>query len=367
MTEYPLRQIYFYLTEGCNLACRHCWLAPKLDPDGTRYPVLAPDDFDTVIRQARPLGLQSVKLTGGEPLLHPQISALLNIIRREELGLVVETNGVLCTPELAAEIAAVGRAFVSVSLDGADAATHEWVRGVPGSFERALTGIRNLVAAGIEPQIIFSVMPHNAGQIELVIRLAERLGAGSVKFNVVQPIERGETLHENQKTLEVAELIALGRKVEGELAAQTSLPLFFHYPPAFRSLRRLSTADGCAVCGVKGIVGVLPGGEFALCGIGEKIPDLVFGNAKADRLAEVWRDHPVLQSLRRGLPDRLEGICGRCLMKGSCMGNCLAQNFYRGRNLFAPHWFCEAAEAQGLFPASRWIDSSQTRLQGKGV
>jgi len=355
MTKYPLRQLYFYLTEGCNLACRHCWLAPKLDVEGTRYPVLSPDVFETIVRQAKPLGLQAVKLTGGEPLLHPQISTLLAIVRREALGLVIETNGVLCTQELAAEIAAAGKPFVSVSLDGADAAAHEWVRGVPGSFEKTLEGIRNLVTAGIRPQVIFSMMRHNAGQIEAVIRLAESLGARSVKFNVVQPIERGESLQAREQSLDVAELIALGRRVEGELARQTRLRLFFHYPMAFRPLRNISAGDGGSACGVKGILGVLPGGEFALCGIGEHVPDLVFGHSKADRLADVWGENPVLNAVRAGLPDRLEGVCGRCLMKTRCLGGCLAQNYYCSRNLFAPNWFCEAAEAQGLFPASRLI------------
>jgi SynChlorMet cassette radical SAM/SPASM protein ScmF len=355
MTDYPLRRIYFYLTEGCNLACRHCWLAPKLDPDGTRYPVLSPDAFDDILRQAKPLGLRSVKLTGGEPLLHPEILRLLAAVRREGLGLTLETNGVLCTPELAAEIAASGKPLVSVSLDGADAAAHEWVRGVPGSFDRALAGMRNLAAAGIRPQVIFSIMRHNAGQIEAVVRLAEETGAGSVKFNVVQPAERGKALHESEQTLGVAELIALGRRVENDLARRTHLRLIFHSPPAFRSLRALSAGDGCAVCGIKGILGVLPGGEYALCGIGENVPELVFGHPKADRLADVWGDHPVLNDIRNGLPDRLEGVCGRCLMKRRCLGSCPAQNFYRSRNLFAANWFCEAAEEHGLFPASRLV------------
>ena len=67
----PLSRIYFYLTEGCNLACRHCWLAPGFDPDGSRHAVLPVELFETAIREARPLGLARVKLTGGEPLLHP--------------------------------------------------------------------------------------------------------------------------------------------------------------------------------------------------------------------------------------------------------------------------------------------------------
>src|SRR5512137_1127524 len=99
MPDYlPLTYLYFYLTEGCNLACRHCWLAPRLDPSGSRYPTLPVETFELILAEARPLGLTGVKLTGGEPLLHPQISRLLEMVRREELSLVMETNGVLLTP-----------------------------------------------------------------------------------------------------------------------------------------------------------------------------------------------------------------------------------------------------------------------------
>ncbi|MFA5914130.1 MAG: radical SAM protein, partial [Burkholderiales bacterium] len=80
-----LNTLYFYLTEGCNLACRHCWMGPRFDATGKRYPTLPVDLFDTAIREARPLGLSGVKLTGGEPLLHPKFTRLLEIVRREEL------------------------------------------------------------------------------------------------------------------------------------------------------------------------------------------------------------------------------------------------------------------------------------------
>ena len=182
--------------------------------------------FETAVREARPLGLSGVKLTGGEPLLHPEFPRLLEIVRREELGLTVETNGLLCTPAVAAEIAKFPRRFVSVSIDGADAATHEWVRGVAGSFEAARQAVRHLVAAGIRPQIIFSVMRGNADQVGAVVRLAEELGAASVKFNVVQPIARGEKLHQADEALSVGELIALGRRVDMDLAPSTPLRLF---------------------------------------------------------------------------------------------------------------------------------------------
>ena len=118
-----LTQLYFYLTEGCNLACRHCWLAPKLDPAGERYPVMGVDRFLSAITEAKSLGLQSVKLTGGEPLLHPAFLNLLDILRREGLGVTIETNGVLMTPHIASAIATFPNRFVSVSLDGVDADT----------------------------------------------------------------------------------------------------------------------------------------------------------------------------------------------------------------------------------------------------
>jgi len=351
--DYPLRQLYCYLTEGCNLACRHCWLAPKLDPDATRYPILPVETFETAVREAKPLGLAAVKLTGGEPLLHPRVEQFLETIRREGLKLSMETNGTLCTPALATAIARVPGAFVAVSMDGTDAATHEWVRGVPGSFARAREGIRRLVAAGIRPQIIMSLMRANADQAAAMIPLAESWGASSVKFNTLQPTARGKQLHAKDETLGISELIALGRHVEHRLAPTTKLRLVFDYPQAFRGLGRIADPGGCGVCGIKGILGLLAGGDYALCGIGEHIPEMVFGAIGRDALADVWRDNPMLLAIREGLPDRLTGICAACLMRKRCLGSCIAQNYYRSGDLFAPHWFCEEADAQGVFPASR--------------
>ena len=354
--EYPLNQLYFYLTEGCNLKCRHCWIAPKYQAPDKPVPALDPDMFKTIIDQARPLGLSTVKLTGGEPLLHPQIHEILEVIRTEDLRLTVETNGVLCTPELAAKLKATSEnPNVSVSLDGADAETHEWVRGVAGSFEAALEGIRNLVKAGIRPQVIMSVMRRNQDQLESVVRLAERLGAGSVKFNLVMPTARGEKMHAADETLMIEELVELGKWVENTLSASTDLRVYYHHPPAFRPLGKMfgDNGDGCGRCGIFGILGVLSNGSYALCGIGEAIPELVFGHAGKDSLEDVWQNTPVLNELREGLPQRLDGICGDCLMKGICMGSCVAQNYYSNQNLWAPFWYCKEAKKAKLFPKTR--------------
>jgi len=357
---YPLNQIYFYLTEGCNLRCRHCWIAPKYQSETNQYPALDLNLFKSVIEQAKALGLTGVKLTGGEPLLHPQIKEILEHIQTENLRLTVETNGVLCTPELAQKLAACKDPFVSVSLDGADAGTHEWVRGVAGCFDEVMDGIRNLVEAGFNPQIIMSVMRPNKDQLEPMVRVAENLGAGSVKFNIVQPMARGSKMHDSGETLSIEELVDLGRWVENTLSLSTPLRLHYDHPLAFRPLGKIfaNDGDGCRVCGILSILGVLADGSYALCGIGETVPDLVFGHPDSDRLEDIWINSPILLELRKGLPHRLEGICGYCLMKRLCLGSCVAQNYYGSRDLWAPFWFCKEAHNQGLFPDTRILTST---------
>jgi SynChlorMet cassette radical SAM/SPASM protein ScmF len=353
--RYPLRQIYFYLTEGCNLRCRHCWVLADFETSRQTAGFLYPELLRHVVVQARPLGLETVKLTGGEPLLHPRLPQILEIIKTADLRLIVETNGVLLTPKIARALAECRHPHVSVSLDGTEAETHEWVRGVPGCYQAALQGIAHLVDAGIRPQIIFSMMRRNRDQIEGIIKLAQELGAKSLKFNIIQSSPRADRLEEDQETLTVQEVLELGRWVEQELSPQAEIPILFHHPPAFRplSLMFAASGNGDGVCGIQGILGVLADGSYALCGIGGNVPELVFGHAARDRLADVWHDHPVLQEIREGLPQRLTGICGECLVRSRCLGFCLAQNYYHAHDLWAPYWFCEQAAAAGLFPAER--------------
>ncbi|MBI5251148.1 MAG: radical SAM protein, partial [Desulfomonile tiedjei] len=207
LPQYPLGNIYFYLTRGCNLRCRHCWISPKFQGEGQQHPSLDLDLFRSIVAQGKTLGLCSVKLTGGEPLIHPHILEIIGHVRDAGLGLTIETNGTVITRELALAMLECKTPFVSVSLDGADAETHEWMRGVEGCFDAALHGIRTLVEVGIRPQIIMSLVRRNKDRVEALVRLAESLGASSVKFNLVQPTARGEQMHRDGQTLSVEELI----------------------------------------------------------------------------------------------------------------------------------------------------------------
>lgn len=362
---FPLDTIYFYVSGGCNLRCRHCYIAPRFEQPGDGSAYLDLDLMRSIIAQALPLGLQGVKLTGGEPLLHPQFETLLGIIAEHQLRLGIETNGVLISPSLAKTLAVFDYLHLSVSIDGAQAETHDWIRGVAGAFEAARTGISRLLDAGIRPQIIMSLMEHNRHEIEGVVRLAEGLGASSVKFNIVQPSARGEKLHRSGAALDVRSLLELGDWVENDLARQTPIGLTFDRPLAFRSLESVFGGGGfnCGICSILGILGVLSNGSYALCGIGEVIPAMIFGHAAQDPLLGVWRDSPVLNEIREGMPERLEGVCADCLVSQICMGSCIAQNFYAIGSLWGPFWFCDQAYQSGLFPETRLRPGLSSRNQ----
>ena len=354
---FPLQQIYFYLTAGCNLACRHCWLSPKLQNGKNVYPMLPLEVFTSILKQAKPLGLIAAKLTGGEPLMHPHIHEILRIIREWDLDLTIETNGVLCSSQLAEKIALCRNPSVSVSLDGVDAKTHEDIRGIKGCFSAAVKGIHNLVNAGIRPQIIMALMQRNKDQVKDLVRFAESLGAESVKFNIMNPSGRGEMLTEVGGALPIEELLEMGKWVWNTLSHSTKLNLVFSLPTVFRPLSDIYGGNGtcCGTCKLRTLIGVLADGSYALCGIGTQIPDLIFGHASKDRLGDVWKNNKILKELRGDIFSRFEGICGNCHMKKSCVASCIAQNYYRSGSLWKSFWFCEEAYKKGLFPPSRII------------
>ena len=346
----PLKTFYVYLTSGCNCACRHCWIVPAAAGHGE---FLAPVQLRRAIEQGLTLGLQSLKWTGGEPTLHPQFATMLALQREYGLNASLETNGMLVDPHLAGQLQDAGVESVSVSLDGAQPATHDAIRGVRGGFERTCAGIRALVAAGYRPELILTLQRANVGELEDYPELAAALGAGAVKLNVMQPLLRGAEMIAGGEALGIAEILALGRRLAGEWRERFALPVILDVPLAFRPLGALLDGTAGGVCDIAHILGILPGGAYALCGIGSQISELVMGRIDEVDLARVWRDHPLLQRLRRGLPGELQGICAACLMKAACRGSCVAANYKESGDLFAAHWFCREADRQGFFPVSR--------------
>lgn len=349
----PLSTYYMYITGGCNLACRHCWIAPTFEEDGGSGQCLDVELFKSAIDQAIPLGLGRIKLTGGEPLLHPRFRQMAEYATQKGIKINLETNGTLITPDLALFLKEKTSTYmVSVSIDGISATTHDFLRGVPGSFEQTWNGIDCLLGAGIQPQVIMSLYPDNVDEIEPFIQWAVQAGCSSVKFNIIQSSGRGKQLKEGNGLLSIETLVKLGNRFEKELAGRFSIPLFFSWPMAFHSIGRLHRGRG-ENCNIFQILGVLSSGELAMCGIGTLEEELTYGHLGRDPVAETWAQSPGLVRLRHLIPDHLEGICSQCIFKKRCLGACPAQNYHAERRLTAPFWFCRQADEAGIFPVRR--------------
>jgi len=346
----PLTSLYLYIAGSCNLACRHCWIEPELIEAGAPGKFLDFDLLKKAVIEAKPLGLQSVKLTGGEPMLHPRFREIVDFLDMEGLPITMETNGTLVDGDIARFLKTKPRfSFISVSLDGATSSTHEALRGIAGSFDRTVIGIRELAAAGFRPQLICTLHRGNVNEIDAIIDLAERLGCGSVKFNHIQNLGRGKLV---QVTLSVKELIRIFFDLETKQQSRFNLPVFFDIPIAFHSLRRLLKAP-LARCNIQNILGILADGTIALCGIGVTTQEFIFGHISQTDIPTIWTNHPKLKRLRIQIPFELEGICGECLHRDLCQGSCVANNFHRSGHITAENSFCREAMNTKLFPTTR--------------
>jgi SynChlorMet cassette radical SAM/SPASM protein ScmF len=348
----PLRTLYLYIAGSCNLACRHCWIEPNYLPNSKNGKFLSLDHLKKAVQQALPLGLSSVKLTGGEPTLHPQFRELVTLLDQAGLEITMECNGTLVDEDLAQFLRDTKHfKFVSVSLDGADALTHEKLRMVPGSFDLAVQGIRNLVKVGLKPQLICTLHRGNVDQVQAMIRLGEELGCSSVKFNHVQSSGRGLQMAQ-EEGLSISELIGIYQVIQRDYQKQSKILIVFDIPYAFHPASALQT-DLLGHCSILNILGVLSEGELSMCGIGVTTPGLIFGHLDRDDLLDIWLSAPVLQELRRSIPAELEGVCGACIHRDFCLGQCVANNYQSTGRLTSAYYFCREADELGLFPDSR--------------
>jgi SynChlorMet cassette radical SAM/SPASM protein ScmF len=359
-----LTTFYLYLSTGCNLACRHCWITPSF-VNGKPSPADCLDIglLRAAVAEAKPLGLSHAKLTGGEPTLHPQFVEIVDMLTAEGLRLDMESNGTLIDASLAHHLKNnTNLWFTSLSLDGANAATHDSFRNVPGAFAAALRGLGNLVDAGYQNvQVIMSPHHGNAAEVDDLVKLAVAHGAGSVKFNPVMRSGRGAAMHERGEALDYDEVIALVHYVYGDLQGRTSIPLYISIPPALLGVGELlRTASSGGSCHVRNVMGLLGTGEMALCGVGRNVPELCFGRLGEDSVRDVWLTHPTLLQLRHDLDAPYPGVCADCLHARDCLTHCVAHNYLESGRLVWPSFLCAESERRGRFPQSRRRGKAQS-------
>lgn len=302
------------LTKACNLACLHCRAAatPQRDPreittvEGQRF-----------LDELAGLGTRMVILSGGEPLVRPDVFELARHGTAAGLRMTLATNGALVTPEIAREMQACGIARVSVSLDGVTPEVHDAFRGRPGAFALALQGIANLQAAGIPVQVNTTVAAMNVAQMPAFPAFLKGLAVVAWHVFFLVPTGRGQdlppaTVQEYRAML--TEFLQVYRTSGLECKA-TCAPQFY----------RMLAEDGETVPTKGCLAGtgfgfVSATGDVQPCGF----LALPCGNIREHPFARIWATSPELIRLRDA--DGLQDKCGRCAHKALC-GGCRARAY----------------------------------------
>ncbi|MCB8944327.1 MAG: radical SAM protein [Ardenticatenaceae bacterium] len=366
------RLIFWETTAGCNLACIHCrriTVADQLLPqDLTTAEALAMIDEITAV--GRPIFV----LSGGEPLFRPDIYDIARYATDAGLIVALATNGTLIDANVAQQIKASGVKRVSISLDGADAPTHDIFRG-PNAFAKAVAGMMHLRDVGLPYQINTTVAKHNVDQMPQTLTLAKSLGAVALHLFLLVPVGCGVEIAPDQQITpaEYEEVLnwMYDAEMEGDIELKaTCAPHYFRivrqrqaeerrngifrerpnsmhrqqhggnahtggHPgghPHGNGRHAMNAATKGCLAGT-GVTFISHRGEVFPCGY---LP-VEAGNIRTQSFADVWQDSPLFAELHQ--PDLLGGKCGLCEFKKICSG-CRARAFGMAGDYLAEEPFC---------------------------
>ena len=180
------------ITDRCNYRCVYC----RSSNEGTQFAELRLEDYARLLRIFVSMGIEKIRLTGGEPLLRAglldlvrEIAAMKSDFTTEPLDIALTTNGHLLAP-LAKPLKDAGLSRITVSMDAVDPEIFERITRVPGSFQRVQAGIRAAQDAGLGPVKVNCVLMRgfNDSQIEAFAEFSRREQV-IVRFIEFMPLE----------------------------------------------------------------------------------------------------------------------------------------------------------------------------------
>ena len=333
-----LHELWIQVNDFCNLTCGHCLVSSGPQ----RQQGLPTERITDAIDQAVALGAERLFFTGGEPLARPDILELIDrVVETHGRELVILTNGTLFTgerlerlAELAAPIegepggsagGAPGRGSVriQVSLDGPTAEINDPIRG-EGTFDRIVAGLDRAVGAGLRPTLTATILRHNIGSLDEVVRLAAAHGVRNV--HLLWPHRRGRVLDGAHSDLPTAEeILAAVRRAR---VVATALEVSIDNIEEFRL--RLD--------GTPGVKNDLAGaGWSSLCLYTDGclypsasmagVPELKCGDLAEHTLETVWKTSPVCRDLREATVER-KPICRSCELRFLCGGGDVEHGYW---------------------------------------
>lgn len=321
------RLIAWEVTRSCNLACKHCRAEAHTEP----YPgELSTAEAKALIDTFPLVGNPIIIFTGGDPMMRADVYDLIAYAASKGLHCAFSPNGTLITPENARKIKAAGVERCSISIDGADAASHDAFRGVPGAFDASMRGIDYLKNAGLAFQINTTVTRSNLASFKRIFELCERIGAAAWHIFLLVPMGRAAGLADQvisaQEYEDVLHWLYDFRKTTDMHLKATCAP---HY---YRIMRQRAKEEGLAVTpdifGLDAMTrGCLGGTGFCFIShVGQVQPcgylELNCGNVRETPFPEIWRhSRPFLEFRDQSA---YTGKCGVCEYHKVC-GGCRAR------------------------------------------
>lgn len=314
------RTLHLHVTHRCNLHCPTCYASDFLltGPDVLRF-----DDLRRVMESAADTGYTRLTLSGGEPLLRRDLAAILELGRRRFQWISLTTNGTALTPRRAAEL--VGRVdHLNVSVDGIDAKTHDAIRGA-GAFDRVMTGLRTLLAAGFPAQRISlspTVTSVNHRNLDRMVDLAAELGT-DVAFGFFLPTGRG-LCNRDRFTLDPREMVRLFERA----AARRREHIRLGSPTHGKEDSEVAFTQVSTDCSIGSILTVQADGSVFPC------PNLIqpehrLGNVRElddEKLSHLLAAQNGKEPYACRVVDRVPG-CRSCDARYFCGGGCMANAF----------------------------------------
>jgi radical SAM protein with 4Fe4S-binding SPASM domain len=364
--------ISWNLTYRCNLACEHCYLdaggKPEIhDAAFADRSELPTDGCFRVIDEIASFAPDCLLiLTGGEPLLRRDIVEIIRYGAVKGLWVVVGTNGVRITDNLAAILKREGARGLSLSLDALDENRHDTFRRVRGAWRNTVEGARILGRAGLPFIVQTTVARHNVGELGAIADFAHHELAAKV-WNLYFLVPTGRGAHVSDLDAAdydrvLAELHLLQKRYAGRMLVNAKCAP--HYVRLLQGEAEPSPylkgyAGGAGGCPAgTHYLGIRPNGDVTPC---PYLP-LFAGNLKQERLTDIWQSSDLFVQIRNRT--QLGGRCGACELNAGC-GGCRARAFGMTGDVMAEDPLCTHVPgtfARPAAPAVEYGSSAETTL-----
>lgn len=325
------------ITGRCNLDCKYCFYADEM----VALSDLPTDRWLAFFDELGALGVVNVVLTGGEVFTRKDLFELIDRLIANKMRYALLSNGTLIT-EKTVEKFNVGKRrtrldYIQISIDGSTAEIHNLSR--PRSFDRAVRGLRLLVAHDLKPAVRVTINRHNVDDLENIARLLlEDVGLSMFSCNEASPMgaahgDEADIVLTHAQRVQAMEILAdLNQRYPGQIVAQAGpLALADYFQRIDDAIARGETGfpgaghlTGCGCPSNK--LSILHDGSIVPC---HQLSELRMGKIGEVSLQDVWLNHDIENAMRdrRAIPLSELDTCADCPYQGFCRGGCPGNTF----------------------------------------